>query len=407
MSDTLYTYIETTGVIVPDTSTLLTEVQSEFTGSFGAGLNTDSSTPQGKVISAETTARSNLLQNNAALANQINPNFSEGVFLDAVCALTGLLREADTYTVVENVLLQGVPGTPVPAGSAAATEIGDLFTLTAAVELELSSGTGQAFGTFMAVAPGPIPCGEAGAGLVNVETDVLGWETVSNAGAATAIGTLQQNDGPLRILRRKTLALQGVSLMEAILSSINNLNGVIGSQGLENVQSTTQTISTIVMEAKSIWVCVDGGAQADIATVLLQQKSGGCDWNGAQSVSVVEPSSGQTYTVLYDIPTQVPVLAQFIVKQGMYVGNLFTDIPNAAVAFGLNKVDGFTGFVVGESASPFELAAAVQQQCPGIYIRAVNLSLVGGSYAPTELAMAINQKAVFSSGGSIDVEVIT
>ena len=43
---TLYDYIETTGVILPDTSTLLTDVQSEFQNALGADINLDSSTQQ-------------------------------------------------------------------------------------------------------------------------------------------------------------------------------------------------------------------------------------------------------------------------------------------------------------------------------------------------------------------------
>jgi hypothetical protein len=401
MSDTLYNYVEETGLIVPDTSTLLTEVQGEYTGAFGAGMNTDSSTPQGILIAGETEARAEVVQNNATVANQINPNVAGGVFLDAIAALTGLQRTPDTFTLVEDVLLTGAQNSIVPAGAQAATTAGDLFTLNEQVELTVFNGTTwTGTGDFTAVEPGPIPCGAAGAGLTSVETDVLGWETVSNANAGT-LGTLQQLDVPFRQLRRNTLALQGVALIEAILSGISNISGVIGRQGLENYTNADATIEGIFLLANSIWVCVDGGTAQDIATVLLQKKSMGANWNGAQSLAVIEPASGQAYTVLWDVPTLVPLLAQVTVKQGTYVGNPALDVNAAVVAFAANQIEGLQGFTVGESASPFEIAAAIQQQCPGIYVKSVQLALFSGTptYAPAEIAMAINQKATLNQAG--------
>ena len=116
-----YSYVQPSGVIVPDDASLLETVQAEWTGAFGAALNLDSSTPQGAMIASETLARTGVLQTNAVVANQINPNQAGGLFLDALCALLGLLRPAQTFTVVRGVVLAGVGGSPIPAGSIATT----------------------------------------------------------------------------------------------------------------------------------------------------------------------------------------------------------------------------------------------------------------------------------------------
>jgi hypothetical protein len=414
MSDTTYQYVENTGIIVVDTSTVLTEVQGEWIAAFGDGLNIDSSTPQGVIISAEVSARSNVIKNNAAVANQINPNQAEGVFLDAICALTGLERNPTTYTTVENVLLTGVQNTLVPAGSLVETAAGDQFDLTADVTLETFNGsTWTGIGEFQAVQGGPVPCGTGSNGLVNLVTDVLGWETVSNASAGV-VGTLQQTDGVLRALRRQTLFLQGVSLIGAILSAVADITGVIGFQGLENYTSAPQTISGVYMVANSVWVCVDGGAQADIATALLVNKSLGCAWNGAQSVSVIEPSSGQTYTVLYDVPTSVPLLISVTAKQGSFVGNPTTAIMQAIIDFGNNAIqpadpnaEPVQGFGVGQSASPFEIGAGITQECPGIYLRAILISTVAANnLQPDEIPLDIYQKATITAD-DITIVIVT
>jgi hypothetical protein len=397
MTDALYDYVATTGVIVPTTGELLSDVQTEFTGVLGTGLDLDSSTPQGIIIASEVAARLSVVQNNAKVANQINPNQSGGVFLDALCALSGLRRQSNTFTIVPNVVIAGVGGSPVVAGTLVQTSANDQFALQS--DAELDPVTNQAVVTFVAVQPGPVP---APSGTWSILSDVLGLETVTNPDAATTLGTLQQSDLSLASLRRRTLSLQGQSTIGAILSAINAIVGVISSQGLENITASTATISGISMTAKSFWVCVDGPGvdPALIGEALLANKSGGSNWTGAQSVSVIEPISRQSYTARWDDPTLVPIQVQVTCSQGSFSGNPTTAVVQAVVDFGNNATvvpPGaalIEGFVVGQDASPFEIAAGVQAECPGLFIRSVQIQLVtsGGGFAPVELAMAINEK---------------
>lgn len=390
---TLYNYVTTTGVIVPDTATLQSDVVSEWQGVFGTALNPDGSTPQGKQIAAEVAARSAVVNNNAALANQINPNEAGGVLLDAICALTGLPRQADTNTTVPNVILAGVQGSPIVAGSQVKTAAGDLFAL--AADVTLDAVTGQAVGTYVAMASGAVPCPP---GAFKIVTPVLGLETVANPAAATP-GTLEQSDEALRALRRVTLARQGTSLIESILSDVNALPGVVGSQFLENVEATAQTISGVALKANSIWLCVDGGTPAAIGAAMLQNKSSGGGWNGAQSVAVVEPASGQSYTINYDIPTLVPLLVRVTCKQGSFIGDPNASVVQAVLDFASNKIANLEGFVVGQSASPFEVATGIMAECQGLYVQKVELTLASAvNYLPAEIVMAIFQKATVISG---------
>lgn len=385
MSGSNYEYVTTTGIIVPNIADLQSEVASEWTGTFGTGLNTASSTPQGVVIASDVAARQGVVNNNAALANQINPNQAEGVFLDAICALTGLERQANTPSVI-TVALAGVAGSPIASGSTITSVNQDVFSLNTDVTLD---GSGNGVGIFTALVAGPVPVPSGS----YTPADVLGWETAVAASTGT-VGTAEQSDEALRTLRAQTLFLQGVSLIGATLSAVNALTGVLSSQGLENVTSSTQTISGVSLVAHSIWICVDGGLQTAIANALLHNKSMGANWNGAVTQGVVDPSSGQTYTVKYDVPTLVPLLVRVTCKQGSFQGNPATAIPIAAAAFANNQVDGITGFVLGQSASPWEMGAGIQAQLPGLYISKIELSLVSSvDYEPAEIAMEIFQKA--------------
>lgn len=399
MSDT-YNYIIPSGVIVPDLASLETVVKSEWTDIFGEDLPTDQSTPQGLMIASEVAARQGVVNNNATLANQINPNQAAGLFLDGICALTGLVRLPDTFTRAQAVTLAGVQGSPIAAGTIIATPDGDQFALDGDVTLD--AVTGEATGLYTALVAGPIP---APSGLWTIVTDVLGLETVTNT-LTGVLGMLQQSDEALATLRRKTLALQGVALIEAVLSAVNDVTNVIGSAGLENYTGSPVTIDGVVLKAHSIWVCADGGTNLDVATALLFNKSQGCDWNGSTTVNVVEPSSGQTYAVTFDRPTLVPLLVRVTCSKGTFIGSISTDVTNAVVDFANNAIDNLLGFVVSQSASPFEIAAGVMRQCPGLYVSKIEISLVSSvSYSTDEIAMLKYQKATVS-GSDVSVVIV-
>jgi hypothetical protein len=406
-STTLYTYVNSTGVIVPDTTDLLTEVQSEYTGALGNILNLDSSTPQGALIASETLARSAVVKNNALLANQINPNQAGGMFLDAIAALTGLGRISQTFSTYSSVTINGVPDTYIPQNTQGETANGDLFYTVSGVFL---SATGNATVSMSAVNAGPVA---APAGNLTLVSGVLGLETIV-APLAGTLGQYGQSDISFRALRRQTLALQGISLSEAITSALRALPGVIGVQFYDNYTAAPVTIDGVTVAANSTYACVDGGTASQIAKTYVQNKTGGGGFSGGTVTPYTEPYSGQVFEVAYDVPTLVPFLIRVTCKQGSFTGTLISAVSNAVVAFANNTVAqntptdlGIVGFVVGGNVSPFEIAGAIQAQCPGVYIQKVEVTTVAANnYVTTEVDLNINQKATVTAG-NIDVVVNT
>ena len=121
-----YTYVTATGTIVPDTATTRTEVVNEYRSVFGDDFITDPETPGGMLVDAETTSRQSVARNNAAVANQINPNLAGGIFLDAIWSLTGGQRIASTRSTTA-ATITGVANTFIPARSRARTTQGAQF----------------------------------------------------------------------------------------------------------------------------------------------------------------------------------------------------------------------------------------------------------------------------------------
>lgn len=387
-----YQYINDTGVIVPDTSDLQADVTAEYIGAFGTDLTTNPESKIGVLITAEAVSRAEVVRNNAAVVNQINPNQSGGQFLKALLALTGVDAPAATFSVVPGVAVTGQPTFNLPIGSQAKTATGDVFESTAAVTFDIH---GLAAVDFQALVAGPVP---AAPGALNVVGNVLGWETVNNANAAV-LGQVELSDPEIRTLRDNTLGALGSGIAVAVTSNVALIAGFHSQQFRENKNSVNTTIDGIVLVKNSIWSCVQGGTDLDVATALLEAKGGGCNWNGAVSVDVVEPASGQTYSVLFDRPTAAPVLVRVTIRAPASAIDPIGTTKQAVLDYANGLIPDQKGFVVGGSVSPFEIAGAVMSELDGVYVRKVEVALVSdGIFQTVEIPLALNELATVDSG---------
>jgi hypothetical protein len=388
-----YQYLTDNGVIVPDTSDILTETQTEFKNALGDDLDVSSETPQGTLIAAETLAREEVVRNNAAVANQINPNLAGGIFLDAIWALTGGQRFVALPTIVRDVVLTGIPGVIVTSGAIATVgAAGDQFQLLSNVTIG-SDGTG--LGTFQSVELGPIAA--PALGLNSIASSVLGWETVSNPAAGTT-GQPEESDIASRTRRRRTLALQGVALPEAITSSVYSAEGIRSMTFRENVTNASIVIEGKTLVAHSIYACVDGGTDLIVATALLQKKSLGANWNGTTVVNVTEPITGQIYPVQFDRPTEVPIFVQVTVRGGAAYPDVPGIVRSSMIDYANGLQEGEDGFIVGGDVSPFELAGAVNREAPTIFVQNLLLSLNNVTFSAATIPITISQLATLLEG---------
>ena len=362
-----YNYIAATGVIVADTADTRQAVVTEYRGIFGDDLITDPETPEGVLIDAETTSRQSVARNNAALANQINPNLAGGPFLDAIWALTGGQRLAATRSTVR-ATITGIANTALPAGTRAITTGGDEFRTINPVVIPVS-------GTMDNVPFESVEFGEIVAGaeqLTGIVDSVLGWETVRNPTAAI-LGRATESDEASRRRRRQTLGLQGRSVSEAVSSNVNNVVGVRSIAFRENPTSETAVIDGITLSPHSVWVGVDGGADAEIGAALLRSKTAGAAWNGSTSVTVNDPFSGQNYTVLFDRPTPTAVAVRIMVRRSADVTDPVTASRSSVLRYATGEIPGEDGFVVGADVSPFEMSGAINSDNPSLFVERVEV----------------------------------
>lgn len=364
-----YKYIHSSGVIVPDLSDTRNQVIAEFRAVFGADLATDPSTPQGKLITRIAEERDALARNNAEMANQINPDIAGGVALDALWRLTGGSRRGSVRSSINGVVMSGVPGTLIPAGSRARSQAGDLFSLK---YNRVIGSSGSVLGEFVALEPGPIRVPENG--LDTVASSVLGWETVTNPNPSIP-GRFVESDAESRRRRRQTLGLHSVSVDEAIVSRLYDLPLVRSLNFLENDSDEDRVIEGIPMRKHSIWVCVEGGIDSDIAQALRATKTVGAGYNGDVVVEVPDRITGRPYEVKFDRPDVINLMIRVRAKASSL--DLTTLIPELIMNYVEGRVEGDVSFVVGSDVSPWEIAGTINQQEPSITVRKVELSVAG------------------------------
>lgn len=407
----VYSYINSSGVVTVDTAVIQTQVEDEYKAAFGSDLIVTANTPQGLLITAEVLARTAVADNNAALANQINPNIAGGVFLDAIMALMGISRVGATRSSVIGTL-GGAPGTFIPSGSLVNESVSGV-TFESVGDVTISAG-GSATVNFTSVDPSTIIV--APNTLTQIVSQVLGWDTCTNAAVGTP-GTVEQSDAAARLYRLQTLFSQGSSLANAIAAAVFQVQGVTSLTIVENTAATTQNVpiagksAVASMVAHSIYMCIGGTyANQDVAEAITSKKSGGCAYNNNKggtpiSQNVTMAFGGQVIPVLWDTPLAVRILVEVQYSQGTStIADPVNAIKQAVVDYANGVISGEPGLVVGANVSSFEIGGAINQLVPGVFIHSVGLSLYPlSSYSPTEQVIEVWEQATIAAG---DVSVV-
>ncbi|AUG84965.1 hypothetical protein MAELSTROM_46 [Pseudoalteromonas phage Maelstrom] len=389
-----YNYISLNGVIVPNTSTIKTEVEAEWRAIAGEDATIDPSSFEGRLIDAATTSRINVARNNSEVANQLNPDMANGTFVDAHLSFVGGARDGKEQSTVE-LTLTGIVGTNILAGSFVEDDNQELWFLVS----DTIIGAGNTVtASFRSVNYGPISA-DAGS-ITKIISGVVGWETVDNAAAAT-LGKIEQSDVSAKRQRRLELGANTRSVAESVISAVYKLEGVNGIQFRENYTNATAVIDGITLIAKSSWLCVDGGVTEEIAEAYYNNRWG-TDFNGAVEYVYIDPISGQNPTVKFDRATDAPIECKIQARVNASQ-NAISDIKAAIIAYAIGDLEGEDGFSLGLDASPFEVAGAVNAQLPNVFVKKCELALLGGTLSTDTIDIDINEKATITEN---DIEVI-
>jgi len=124
--------------------------------------------------------------------------------------------------------------------------------------------------------------------------------------------------------------------------------------------------------------------------------------NGATSVPIVDPITGQTYTIKFDRPTPVPVMCRVFVKNTGGIGDPITVVKQAILNYAAGLVNSENGFTLGTSVSSFELAGAINFVAPTLFISQLDVALLSGSPVWLNLlSIGIDEKATINESNIV------
>ena len=325
------------GYTPQSSATVLANVQTAYTNTFGDGFILSPSSINGQMIQFNTESAIEVEDAKTLLYGSLyNPYLSFGVWLESICKFNNIKKKPATASVIA-VVCSGLAGTIIAANSKIISTNGDIFYNKTAIVI--GSG-GYASCEFYSETLGKIPCN---AGTVNqIVTTIAGWDTVNNPTDGT-VGTLQETDYSLRNRRKYGLAINSSGGINSIISALNELTSVKAFTAQENYTSGTINIQGVAVEPNSYYVAVyyADDALQDVAKVLFTKKSGGAGMQGNTAVIYQDPTHDWvTFTARFERPevkqiqvyvtiqnsAQYPSNIIALIQQSI-VDNFYGDIP--------------------------------------------------------------------------------
>ena len=129
-------------------------------------------------------------------------------------------------------------------------------------------GTGTGTATSVDTVPIVVPDGAS----MSVATPVAGLQTATCTSTPVA-GVAIESDEALRIRQQASTQLTAAREVDAILSAVNNVNGVTHAQIYENPTTSPVTVNGVSVPAGRIYVVVVGGLDSDVADAIYSRLS--------------------------------------------------------------------------------------------------------------------------------------
>lgn len=290
-----------TGIKTQSAEEILKEMRQRFINIFGANVNLDPNSINGQLIAEFVNF---ILENDLKyleMFNNFNIDYASGVWLDAIGRLFLIDRIQGSPSEVM-MMITGLTGLAIP------------------LNFEVSDGTNIWYAPqeytvdnintmrFLSRETGMIA---AAANTINQElTPLNGIESVTNPSAAV-LGTQEETDFSFR---QRIKNLQALNSNGQILSLQSELAAISDNfVVLENYTNKQAEIQGASVDAHSIFVCIAGGSDKQIAQALFNKKALGCGMTGSTSYTL-KLADGQQFTAKFTRPALIPVKIKMGIK---------------------------------------------------------------------------------------------
>lgn len=353
---------------------------------YGSDINVDPNSPDGQLINIFAQAKLDMLQYIAGVYNSFDPDRAIGRQLDARCAINGVVRQPGTYssqrvqvTVDRAVSLTGVNSNPTNPFTVADGN-GNQYVL---VDDYVFFGPDSQELVFRAALLGPVS--SLPNTITNIVTILLGVVSVNNGSGPDELGQLEESDYSLRVRRQKSVALPNKGYLEGLEAGLINISGVTQARVYENNTNTTDSNG---IPAHSIWVIVEGGANADIANAIYVKRNAGCGMKGSVLVNV-DQVDGTVFPIRFDRPT----------PQNLWISFNVAAIGSGSVdpAYIRTQLLAQLSYNINQPADTTTIVSLIRQISPAASVSAEGVSDDGISYVSLLSPNAINKQWALAS----------
>lgn len=379
------------GLSVPDIADVLSGRLTDMVSALGGGASQSLSSPQGQIAQSDTEIIAQVYDKLLCLFNQMNPDYATGRWQDGIGRIYFMDRISAQGTVV-TVKCIGKVDTTIPAGSTAQDSAGYIYQSVNAATIDSS---GFAMVQFENTTPGPIPC--AIGALNQIYRAVPGWDAVINESAGV-VGVDVESRIAFETRRRESVARNARNMDGAVLSAILETDGVLDAYVWSNRTATTVNKGTTSFPvlAHSIYICVYGGTDENVAGAIFKTYNPGANMNGGAHFTIYDTENYSAPYPQYDMQWQkaTPTRVYFKIELDGSL-NPPSDITAQAKAM-ITKVfngeyDGIVKARIGSTINSGKYYAPVISISPdSVGILSLQVSLNGSTFTPS-VTMGIDQ----------------
>lgn len=373
-------YIDSTGIHTPTYPDVLAELQTNFRAIFGADVYLESDSQEGQMLAMFALAIHDANQFAVSVYNAFSPQTAQGAGLSRMVKVNGIARLAASHSTVD-VTITGTAGTVITSG-VVQDVAGQKWNLPATVTIPVG---GETTVTATSQDAGDI---QAAAGEVStIATPTRGWQSVTNASAATP-GASIESDATLRQRQAVSTALPSLTVLEGVVGAVANIDGVTRYKGYENDTASTNGDG---IPAHAISMVVEGGVSMDIAMAIATKKTPGAGTYGTTS-EVITDKYGMPNTIRFYRPTTVAIdVAVHITAKAGYVSTTGDAIRANLAAY-------FNGLDIGEDVLLSKLYTPINAAEPDparktFDVTSLQICRHGGTPASSNLVLAFNEVA--------------
>lgn len=271
------------GLSVPDISDVLAGRLTDMTTALGGGASQSLSSPQGQIAQSDTEIIAQVYDKLLCLFNQVNPDYSTGRFQDGIGRIYFMDRISAQGTVVTATCI-GQVGTTIPAGSSAVDTSGYIYQ---SIDNAIIPAGGSVDVQFVNTTTGPIPC--AAGALNQIYRAVSGWDSITNASPGV-VGVDVESRIAFETRRRQSVARNSRNQDASTLSALLATNGVLDAYVWSNRTASTVNKGTtnFPVLGHSIYICVYGGTDSDVAEAIFNTYNPGANLNGDTTYTVYD-----------------------------------------------------------------------------------------------------------------------